>query len=125
MANALNNFFVTNNEKPNIQLIETGDAVSVLKEAFPGNFSQHTNNPITEAEIKSIIHSLKPNKSSGYDEITSKILNVCAFLIGHQLSYIYNYLLYTGIFPGHLKIATVQPLCMKGDKTSMTNYRPI
>jgi hypothetical protein len=39
--------------------------------------------PITEAEIKSIIHSLKPRKSSGYDEITSKILKACASLISH------------------------------------------
>jgi hypothetical protein len=36
---------------------------------------------ITEAEIKSMINTLKPRKSSGYDEITSKILKTCASLI--------------------------------------------
>jgi hypothetical protein len=82
-------------------------------------------NPFTEAEIKSIIHSLKLKKSTGYDEITSKILKACASLISHPLSYICNHSLYTGIFPDHLKIATVKPLFKKGDKTSMTNYRPI
>jgi len=30
--------------------------------------------PITEADIKSIMPSLKPNKLSDYDEITSEIL---------------------------------------------------
>jgi hypothetical protein len=45
MANASNNFFIINTEKPNIQQIEKGDALSILKRSFPGNFSQHTNNP--------------------------------------------------------------------------------
>jgi len=54
-----------------------------------------------------------------------KILNVCASLISNPLSYIYNYLLSTGILPDHFKIAIVNALCKKGGKTSMTNYRPI
>jgi hypothetical protein len=36
---------------------------------------------ITEAEIKSMINTLKPRKSSNYDDITSKILKTCASLI--------------------------------------------
>ena len=36
---------------------------------------------ITEAEIKSIINSLKPRKSSCHDEITRKILKTCVSLI--------------------------------------------
>jgi len=73
--------------------------------------------PVTEAEIKSKIHSLKPTKSSGYEEITSKTLKACASFIGHPLSYIYNHSLYTSIFPGRLKIAVAKPLYEKGDKT--------
>jgi hypothetical protein len=42
--------------------------------------------PITEAEIKSIIHSLKPQNSSGYDEINSKIVKTCASVISHPLT---------------------------------------
>jgi hypothetical protein len=33
--------------------------------------------------------------------------------------------LYTGIFPGRLKIAVVKPLYKKGEKISMKNYKPI
>jgi len=76
--------------------------------------------------MKSIIHSLEPKKkSSGYDEVTSKILKTCASVISHPLSHIYNRLLYTGIFPDHLKIAKIKPLYKKGGKTSMTNYKPV
>jgi len=74
---------------------------------------------------KCIIHSLKPKKSSGCDKITSKILKACASLISHPLSYIYNHSLYRGIFPDRLKIAVVKPLYKNGDKTSMTDYRPV
>jgi hypothetical protein len=71
-----------------------------------------------------MIHSLKPKKSSNYDEITSKILKTFASF-SHPLSYINNHSLHTGIFPDSLQIAVVKPLYMKGDKTSIKNYRPI
>jgi hypothetical protein len=57
-----------------------------------------------------IIQPPKPKKSSGYDEITSKTLKTCASLISHPLSYIYNHLIYTGIFSDCLKIAGVKPM---------------
>jgi hypothetical protein len=68
---------------------------------------------------------MKLKYSSGYDEITSKILEACASLISQPLSHIYNHSLYTGIFPEHPKISKVKPLFKKGDKTIMTNYRPV
>ena len=37
---------------------------------------------------------------------------------------VYNHSLYTGIFPGRLKIAVVKPFSKKGDKTITTNYKP-
>jgi hypothetical protein len=54
----------------------------------------------------------------------SKILTAYASLISQPLSHIYNHSLYTGVFPDNLKISIVKPLFKKGDKTSMTNYRP-
>jgi len=72
-----------------------------------------------------MISSLKPKNSSGYDEITSKIIKSCVSIISVPLSYIYNYSLHTGIFPDCLKIAVVKPLHKKGDKFNVSNYRPI
>jgi hypothetical protein len=79
--------------------------------------------PTTETEIKSIIRTLNSKSSSGYDEITSKILKACVSLISHPLSHICNHSLHTGIFLDHLKISIVKPLYKKGDKANMTNYR--
>jgi hypothetical protein len=96
---------LTVTEKLNVQKLEKGYAISILKDSYPGNFPSIKIIPITEAEIKSIIHALKPKNSSGYDEINSKILKTCASAISHPLSFICNHLIYKGIFPDHLKIA--------------------
>jgi hypothetical protein len=63
-------FFLTITESLNLHKVEREDAVSFLKAAFPGIKII----PTTETEMKSIIHSLKSKHSSGYDDITSKIL---------------------------------------------------
>ena len=81
--------------------------------------------PITEAEIKGIISSLKPKNSSGYYKITRKIIKSCASLISIPLSYICNYSLHTGIFPDCRKMVIIKPLYKKGDKFDISNYRPI
>ena len=60
VANAFNNFFITITEKLSIQQIAIDDAISILKDSFPGNFPNIKIIPITEAEIKSTIYSLKP-----------------------------------------------------------------
>ena len=125
MANAFSNFFITTTENLNIQEIEKGDVISNLKDTLPRNFSIIKIIPITEAETRSVIHYQKPEKSSGYGELTSKILKTCASLINHPLSFSYNSSLYMGIFGEPLKIAVVKPLYRKGDKTTMTNYRPV
>ena len=81
--------------------------------------------PITETEIKSIIHSLKPKKIIKlWWSNKENIKSLCIFHF-HQLSYIYSHSLFTGIFPDCLNIAIVKPFCKNGAKTSMTNYRPI
>jgi Notch-like protein len=102
-----------------------GDAISFSKETYPRKFHGSKIIPNAKTEIKSIIHSLKATKSSGYDQITSTILKVCASLISHPLTHICNHSLFSGIFPDHLKISVVRPLYKKGGKISMSNYRSI
>jgi hypothetical protein len=52
------------------------------------------------------------------------MLKACASRINKPLSYIYNHLLYAGIFTDHLRIAVVNLLYKKGDKTSGTDHKP-
>ena len=65
VANAFSDFFLTATEKLNIQKSNKGDTISFLKDSFPRNIPSMELIPITAAEIKSIINSLKPKNSSG------------------------------------------------------------
>jgi hypothetical protein len=62
VANIFNNFFLTASEKLNVRKFEEGDAISFLKDSFPRNFPNANIIPISEAEVKSIISSLKSKK---------------------------------------------------------------
>jgi hypothetical protein len=77
-------------------------------------------------ETEKIIHSLRCKNSYGYDEISSRILKLSTLYILSPLTYIFNEILSTGIFPDRLKFTEVKPLYMKGDtETEVSNYRPI
>jgi hypothetical protein len=57
------------------------DPISFVKLAFLCKFHGIKIVPNSEAEVNSIILSLKSKNSSGYDEITNKILKACASVI--------------------------------------------
>ena len=80
---------------------------------------------ISPKEIEKIINSLKIKESSGYDEVSTKILKISAPFISSPLSYICNKSILSGTFPTRLKYAIAKPLLKKGDKENITNYRPI
>ena len=58
-------YFLTATEKLNIQKSNKGDDISFLKDSFPRNIPSIELIPVTAAEIKSIISSLKLKNSSG------------------------------------------------------------
>jgi len=66
--------------------------------------------PVTEAEVRSIIKSLKSKGTSGYDGISSKILKQCASTVIKPLIYMCNLSLTTGTFPERCKPAIVRPI---------------
>ena len=76
-------------------------------------------------EIEKIINSLKTKESSGYEEISTKILKICVPFIGSSLSYICYKSVLSGTFPTRLKYAVVKPLLKKGDRKDVANCRPI
>ena len=79
------------------------------------------------SEVGKIIKSLKSKNSSGYDEISTRILKLSAPYIVSPLTYICNIILNTGIFPDRLKYAIIKPILKKkvGDDQNISNYRPI
>jgi len=99
--------------------------MSYLRQNFRYRSSQIKLKNTTTYEINQIISSLKSKTSHGYDEISDKILKASASFILSPLTYIFNKVRSTGIFPDWLKYSEVQPLFKKGEKTEISNYRPI
>ena len=99
--------------------------------------------PVTSMEVYNIINLLNPNKSCGPDRVDVKYLKSAAVVIAPVLALLCNACLTLGVFFFCLKISKVIPIYIKklfpyifpyqkvipiykaGDKTNVTNYRPI
>jgi Notch-like protein len=103
------------NKNPNYYLL------NLFHKSFPSVKFKNT----STKEIKKIINSLKMKESSGYDEISTKILKTSAPFISSPLSFICNNSILSGIFPTRLKYDIVKPLINKAGKGNIANYRPI
>jgi len=68
---------------------------------------------------------LKSNHSHGYDEISVNILKFSSPYINSPQRYICNKIFSSAIFPGKLKYAVIKPLFKSGDRSDVSNYRPI
>ena len=79
---------------------------------------------VSRTEVLSIISSLK-SKSSEISVVPVRIFKYLAPIISSALSCIINKSFTSGIFPDSLKVAKVIPLPKPGDKSDLSNYRPI
>ena len=89
------------------------------------NLNSFFMSPTSPDEVHKIIASMKPKHSSGYDHITSKLLNDINDVICDPLSMIINKSIETGVVPAVMKTAKVIPIYKSKDKTRLENYRPI
>ncbi|XP_065639566.1 uncharacterized protein LOC136072311 [Hydra vulgaris] len=80
---------------------------------------------LTGKEIDDSIKKLNKNKTTGYDAISASIIKDCYELIKDVLLDIFNKSLKTGVFPEKMKVAIITPIFKSGDKSLVTNYRPI
>ena len=114
---ALNNFFIS---------------VSDIEEAnitLP-NFNSRTESvysqlQVSESEVKDILNTLKVNKATGPDGISNRMFNHTSKSIAKPLSKLFSLSLEQRIYPNLWKTASVMPLFKKGEKSDVSNYRPI
>ena len=93
-------------------------------------FNDRTNTVFSFTEvckecIASIIKNMKSKSSTGYDNISNKLIKSAKDVLIKPLTLLMNQIIHTGEFPKQLKIAKVKPLFKKGNQSSFTNYRPI
>ena len=76
-------------------------------------------------EVILLCREIETLKSSGMDEISSRICKDAFLVVADQLVYLFNCSLRTGIFPDEWKVAKVIPLYKGGDREVVGNYRPV
>jgi hypothetical protein len=81
--------------------------------------------PVDMFKIVETTNKLKTKTSSGYDEISTKLLKETIHNISKSLTHIINQSFQTGIIPTKMKIAKVVPVHKSSDPSLLTNYRPI
>ena len=87
-----------------------------------GNFKFKT---VSEQDVNHIILNLKSKTTTGYDNLSPKLIKSISHIISKPITLLINQSFKTGIFPTKLKIAKVIPIYKKGDPKLMENYRPI
>jgi hypothetical protein len=132
IANAFNVYFSTVMENltngPNINWesnVNKDNFSHYLFMVTMGSTSELKYAPVTSKDMKDIIKSLKNKNSFGCDEISSKVLKSSMSYVLSPPIYICNRTPPTGILPSRLKYTQVHPIYKKGDRTDITNYRPI
>ena len=124
IATSLNSFFVSVGSKlaenfPDVSLSDRPEDNANV--SGPG-FSFQS---VAEDFVIDTIKRLKPNKVTGLDKISARLLKDSGQIIAAKLTSLFNRSLQTGTFPSIWKKARVVPLHKEGDKRDPSNYRPI
>ena len=80
---------------------------------------------LSESDVSDILQSLKINKATGPDDISSTLLKNTAEVIYKPLSRLFNKSLSSNKFPDFWTIANVVQYLKKGDIHLCNNYRPV
>lgn len=95
------------------------------KSYLQGNFPQSMGIPlITINDSINAIRALK-NKKCNIDEIPTKIIKEVKDVLAEPLTKLFNDSIIDGIFPSAFKTAKIIPIHKSGNKTNISNYRPI
>ena len=125
ISDFFNNYFLSITGKNPSALNKSNNFVDYIhltcNEPFPNIKYQCT----STMETEKIISFLKRKNSHGYDKISVHILKFSSPYISSPLCHICNKILSSGIFPERLKYAVVKLILKNGDKSDVSNYRPI
>ena len=90
--------------------------------------SQMNSNPTDIIKLDNIekrLSKLKSNKSSGCDRVHPHVLKSCAKALAIPLYLIFINSLTNGVIPEEWTKANITPVHKKGNKSELSNYRPI
>ena len=80
---------------------------------------------VTEAEVLKACLDINVNKSSSVNNVSSRILKDAFTTVPNIIRHVIQISLNEGIFPNDWKIANIIPLQKGGDKSDVSNLRPV
>ena len=101
------------------------NSISHYLSQIPLNPKSMFMDPTSNIEIRKLIMQLPNKDSSGYDNLSNRLLKQLADSILEPLTTIFNQSLNEGVFPQGMKEADVIPLFKAKEHYLVTNYRPI
>ena len=115
----INNFFVDIGPRLAEQHVEPW--------VYKGKISETSLDEVTVTlmEVDKACKSIDISKSSAIDGLSSKIIKDAFIALCDKLTKLFNLSLNSGKFPDAWKLATVIPLQKEGDKSDVTNLRPV
>ena len=121
-SNLMNDFFSNIGRK----LTETLHPCSYSEPTTRTNIVPSINGVmVSPDDIIKKLNNLKPNKATGPDDISPKILKATGDALVTMLLNLYNMSLNEGYVFSQWKIARVNPVFKKDDETEIGNYRPL
>lgn len=127
--NAVNDYFssvgqnLAQNTLSQLQTSELQLTDSISVNASPSNSLFLT--PTDEFEITKIISGLKTASAPGSDMISNELLKRASHILASPIAHICNLSMSQGVVPNCFKIADICPIFKTGNKTAVSNYRPI
>ena len=76
-------------------------------------------------EVRKLLEKLETKKSTGLDNLPSRMLKIAAGVLEPSLAFLFNQSISSGIVPTEWKLARVTPIFKKGKRRDVNNYRPI
>ena len=104
---------------------ELADLSCSLYGGNPSPLNSFFANPTDECEVYRIISNLKDSAAPGWDGIANKILKLNKCHLVPAIVFLCNLSISSGEVPTVMKMANVCPIYKSGDKSLISNYRPI
>ena len=99
--------------------------MSALPDFVSKNISSISDIFVTTKGVEKLLKNLNPNKATGPDGISPRVLKEFASEIAPILTIIFQTSLDSGIIPNDWKHANISPIYKKGERTKASNYRPV
>jgi ribonuclease P/MRP protein subunit RPP40 len=119
IAEELNNYFSSVFTREDLSDLPSCDG------SFSGEQVRLEDIIITEEAVSAKLGKLRPDKATGADDISPRLLTEIHEVVCHPLTLIFQKSLHCGEVPRDWKLANVSPIYKKDKHSEPSNYRPI